>query len=69
MGVITESIRNLVDHVQKNHLTEPDLDDFIHELKSQKAASINNGGINEQVKYLIEKLGPTEAKTEIDKLI
>jgi hypothetical protein len=64
-----ETIQTLVAHAQKNHLTEPDLDDLVHELKSAEASSINNGGINEQIEYIIEQLGPTDAMTKIDALI
>jgi hypothetical protein len=34
-----------------------DLDDHVHELKSREASDINNAGIDEQVKYLLDAGG------------
>ncbi|MBE3144540.1 MAG: hypothetical protein IMZ61_11545 [Planctomycetes bacterium] len=65
----SDTIQTLVAHAQQNHLTEPNLDELVHDLKSKEASSINNGGIQEQITYIIEQLGPTEAMAEIDKLI
>jgi hypothetical protein len=64
-----DTIQTLVAHAQQNHLTEPDLDELVHELKSKEASSINNGGIQEQIKYIVEQLGPTEAMKAVDELI
>lgn len=38
-----------------------DLDEVIYEQKSIEAASINNGGLEEQLAYLEDRLGPQEA--------
>ena len=65
----SDTIQTLVAHAQQNHLTESDLDELVDDLKSQEASSINNGGIQEQIAYIIEQLGPTEAMVAIDKLI
>ena len=65
----SNSVQILVAHARQNHLTEPDLDELVHELKACEAADINNGGIEEQAKYIIDQLGPTEAMTRVDKLI
>jgi hypothetical protein len=34
-------------------LKEGELDEFVHEAKSSEAAAINNGGVEDQVEYLL----------------
>ena len=44
-----ELIKQLHDH----GITSEDLDDMVHDMKAAEAAEINNGGIEDQVEYLI----------------
>lgn len=59
----------LVAHIRQNSLDESDLDDLVHELKSDEATIINNSGLEAQARYILEQLGPTEAMKKIDELI
>ena len=34
-----------------------ELDELVHEAKSREASAINNGGLTEQVEYLVETYG------------
>ena len=40
-----------------------------HELASSVAADINNGGLEDQVRYLVEGLGAQHAERQIDELV
>ena len=64
-----ENLQVLLAHAKQNRLIESDLDGMIHDFKSAEATDINNGGFAQQLGYLIDKLGPTEAMTTIDNLI
>ena len=44
------------------------LDDLVHDLISQQASSINNGGLDEQIAFLVETCGPRQARSLIDLL-
>jgi hypothetical protein len=45
------------------------LDDIVHSLKSAEASAINNLGLVEQIAYVVESLGPEEAKKAFDEII
>ena len=47
----------LADWMGANGLSSEDLDDTIHDLYSDTASHINNGGIEAQAKAIIESLG------------
>jgi hypothetical protein len=64
-----DNVKVLVAHAKQNHMDESDLDELVQELKAEEAATINNGGLTEQITYIIEKLGPTGAMEKIDKLL
>jgi hypothetical protein len=42
-----------------------DLDDLVHDLISQQASSINNGGLHDQIAFLVETCGPRQARSLI----
>jgi len=44
------------------------LDDLVHDLKSKEASTINNCGVEVQVKYLIKRLGLDGARQAIREL-
>lgn len=88
-----EQVKLLMAHAQQNGLQPEDLDDLVHDLKSEEASdfnnehgteetddeihdqkseeasNINNSGLFDQLLYIIECLGPTEAMTKIDEII
>lgn len=37
------------------------LDEIVHQVVSEQATQINNGGLEAQLSYLIDALGPTQA--------
>jgi hypothetical protein len=66
---MSNPIQVLLAHARQNHLQESDLDSLVHDLKSSEASAINNGGMDGQLQYIIEQLGPTDAMAKIDELI
>jgi hypothetical protein len=50
-------------------LRPEDLDEAVHELASSAAADVNNGGLEDQVRYLVEGLGAEHAERQLDELI
>jgi hypothetical protein len=59
----------LADKAESAGLKPEDLDEAIHELASGIAADINNGGIEEQVRYLVKETGARQTERQIDELI
>jgi hypothetical protein len=47
---------------RQHGISSDDLDDIVHELISEQATQINNGGLEAQLSYLIETIGPTQAR-------
>jgi hypothetical protein len=39
-----------------------DLDEIVHEVVSWRATEINNGGLEAQLRYLFEAIGPAQAR-------
>ena len=50
-------------------LEPEDLDEMVHESTSSIAADINNGGLEEQIKYLAKEMGAQNTERQLDKLI
>ena len=50
-------------------LESEDLDETVHELASGVAADANNGGLEEQLRYLVERLGAEHAERQLDELV
>ena len=61
--------KRLADKVKAAGSQPEDLDDLVHDLASSIAANANNGGLEEQVKYLVEGLGVDQAERQIDELV
>jgi len=57
-------VENDVDSNEAIH----DIDDLVHDLKSNEASNINNAGLSSQLKYLLETLGLEQAKKEIGRI-
>ena len=62
-------VERLVEKADSAGLKPEDLDELVHELASSIAADINNGGLEDQVRYLVEGLGAEHAERQIDDLI
>ena len=66
---IAAVVERLVDKVDKAGLQPEDLDEMVHELASSIASDTNNGGVDEQVKYLVKEMGAQGTERQIDELI
>ncbi len=62
-------VERLVEKAASAGLQPEDMDEMVHELASSFAADANNGGLDEQVKYLVEGLGAEHTERQIDELI
>jgi len=47
----------LEDWCEENALGPEDLDELVHDFKSGEASAINNGGLEDQLKFLTQKMG------------
>jgi hypothetical protein len=63
------SVERLVNKVESAGLKPEDLDEAVHETTSALAADINNGGVEDQVRYLVQELGAEYAEQQLDQLI
>jgi hypothetical protein len=62
-------VERLVEKASAAGLEPEDMDETVHELASSIAADINNGGLDEQVRYLVEEMGAEHTERQIDELI
>ena len=46
-----------------------DLDDLVHELAASVAADVNNGGLEDQIRYLVDGIGAQHTERQLDELI
>lgn len=58
-------MNDYVERLTKKGVEDVDLDDVIHDLKSGEAADINNSGLSDQVKYVVE----AGARNELESLL
>lgn len=56
------NLSNLQKLAQDLGLKSDDLDETVHDLVSKQASSINNGGLDEQVEFLVGEVGEKEAE-------
>lgn len=62
-------VERLVDKAEAGGLRPEDLDEVVHELAASIAADINNAGIEDQIVYLVNGLGPQHTEQQLDDLI
>ena len=62
-------VESLVDKAEAAGLQPEDVDETVHELASSVAADTNNGGLVEQIRYLVQEIGAERAERQIDELI
>jgi len=62
-------VERLASKADSAGLQPEDLDETVHELASSVAADVNNGGLEDQVRYLVEGLGARHAEKQLDELI
>lgn len=55
-------LRDLLALAWQYGINSDDLDDIVHALVSEQATQINNGGLEAQLNYLIDAIGPAQAR-------
>jgi hypothetical protein len=64
-----DQIERLVDKADAAGLEPEDLDELVHELAASIAADVNNGGLDDQIRYLIDEMGVQQTERQLDDLI
>ncbi len=67
-ALVGTDLQGLISEVEE-HLQESDLDDLVHDAVSSHGSQVNNGGIEAQVKLIVEQLGLTQATKSIMDII
>jgi hypothetical protein len=62
-------VAKLVDRADAAGLEPEDLDEIVHEFAASIAADINNGGLDDQIRYLVDGLGAQHTERQIEDLI
>jgi hypothetical protein len=65
----TVVVERLAEKADANGLKAEDLDDLVHELAASSAADVNNAGLEEQLRYLVDGLGAQQTQRQLDELI
>jgi hypothetical protein len=68
-AVPKEQIERLTDKADAAGLQPEDLDDLVHEFAASIASDVNNGGLEDQIAYLVAGLGAQHTERQIDELI
>ncbi len=64
-----EQIERLVDKVDAAGLEPEELDEIVHEFAASIAADVNNGGLEDQIRYLVDGMGVQHTEQQLDELI
>jgi len=64
-----QQIERLVDKADAAGLEPEDLDEIVHDLAASIAADVNNGGLDEQIRYLVDGMGVQQTERQLDDLI
>jgi hypothetical protein len=64
-----EQIKRLVDKADAAGLRSEDLDEIVHEFAASIAADVNNGGLDDQIRYLVDGMGVRQTERQLDELI
>ena len=62
-------MERLADKADASGLKAEDLDEAVHEFAASIAADVNNGGLEDQLRYLVDGLGAQHAERKLDELI
>jgi hypothetical protein len=62
-------VDRLVEKCDAAGLKSEDLDDLVHELASNIASDTNNGGVEEQIRYLLKEIGAQAVEKQLDEII
>ena len=64
-----DQIDRLVDKADAAGLEPEDLDEIVHEFAASIAADVNNGGLDDQIRYLVDGMGVQQTERQLDDLI
>ena len=64
-----DQIERLVDKADAAGLEPEDLDEIVHEFAASVAADVNNGGLDDQIRYLVDGMGVQQTERQLDDLI
>jgi hypothetical protein len=67
--VSDDQIERLVDKADAAGLEPEDLDEMVHEFAASIAADVNNGGVEDQIRYLVDGMGVQQTEQQLDELI
>jgi hypothetical protein len=62
-------VERLVAKAEAANLVPEDLDESVHELAASIAADTNNGGLDDQIGYLVAEMGVQGTEKQLDRLI
>ena len=65
----TAVVERLVDKAEAAGLNPEDLDELVHDLTASVAADVNNGGLEDQIRYLVDGIGAQHTERQLDELI
>jgi len=64
-----EQMARLLEKADAAGLEPEDLDEIVHEFAASIAADVNNGGLDDQIRYLIDGMGVQQTERQLDELI
>jgi hypothetical protein len=64
-----QQIQRLVDKADAAGLEPEDLDETVHELAASIATDANNGGLENQIRYMVAEMGAQHTDRQIEDLI
>ena len=62
-------VERLTNKADAAGLQPEDLDDLVHDLAASVAADVNNSGVTDQLRYLVDGLGAQHTEQQLDELI
>jgi hypothetical protein len=63
------AVKGLLERAEAGGLEPEALDELIHDAAATTAAAINNGGLQEQIEYLVDRFGVEDASKTLDGLL
>ena len=64
-----DQIERLVDKADAAGLEPEDLDEIVHEFAASVAADVNNAGLDDQIRYLVDGMGVQQTERQLDDVI
>lgn len=61
--------KTLIEWAESNGVKSEDLDDLVHDCTSTMASKANNQGLAEQIKFLVDQLGESNARAQLADIV